>query len=52
MKLLLDEMLSHVIATRLRDRGHDIEVVDGQSTYEALSDPDVLDWRARSAAHS
>ncbi len=43
MKLLLDEMLSHAIATKLRDRGHDVEAIDGHSTYVGMADPDVLE---------
>ncbi|HEY6781390.1 MAG TPA: DUF5615 family PIN-like protein [Thermoleophilaceae bacterium] len=27
----------------MRDRGHDVEAIDGQPAYEALSDPEVLD---------
>lgn len=42
MKLLLDEMLSPVIAQQLRDLGHDVESVAGHSGREALSDVDVL----------
>lgn len=42
MRLLLDEMLSPVIAARLRERGHDVEAIKG-STYEALSDAEVMD---------
>ena len=42
VKLLLDEMLSPVIAARLRERGHDVQAVKG-SEHEALSDSDVMD---------
>ena len=42
MRLLLDEMLSPVIARELRTRGHDVEAVAGHSGREALSDPDVM----------
>jgi predicted nuclease of predicted toxin-antitoxin system len=42
VKLLLDEMLSPVIANRLRDRGHDVEAIAGGEHAE-LSDSDVLD---------
>ena len=41
VKLLLDEMLSPVIAARLRERGHDVEAVKG-SEHEELSDSDVM----------
>ncbi len=42
MRLLLDEMLSPVIAQQLRERGHDVIAVKG-SEHEGLSDPDVLE---------
>lgn len=42
MKLLLDEMLSPVIADELRKRGHDVEAVSGHPEREGLSDPEVL----------
>lgn len=42
MKLLLDEMLSPVIARELRKRGHDVESVAGNPGREAMSDPQVL----------
>jgi Domain of unknown function (DUF5615) len=42
VKLLLDEMLSPVIAAQLRERGHDVQAVKG-SEHEALSDSDVMD---------
>ena len=41
MKLLLDEMLSPVIAERLRARGHDVEAIAG--SREGLSDFDVME---------
>src|ERR1700722_16191533 len=42
VKLLLDEMLSPVIARELLGRGHDVQAVAGHPEREALSDPDVL----------
>jgi hypothetical protein len=42
VKLLLDEMLSPVIARELRKRGHDVESVAGNPGREAMSDPEVL----------
>ena len=42
MKLLLDEMLSPVIARELRARGYDVQAVAGHLEREALSDPEVL----------
>jgi predicted nuclease of predicted toxin-antitoxin system len=43
LKLLLDEMLSAVIAEQLRARGHDVEAINGHPSHEALSDGEVLD---------
>jgi hypothetical protein len=42
VKLLLDEMLTPVVARELRARGHDVEAVAGNPDREALSDPEVL----------
>jgi len=42
VKLLLDEMLSPVIARKLRKRAHDVESVAGNPGREAMSDTDVL----------
>ena len=42
MKLLLDEMLSAVIARELLARGHDVQSVAGHPERESLSDPEVL----------
>ncbi len=42
LKLLLDEMLSPVIAERLRDHGHDVKAIKG-SEHEQLSDREVMD---------
>jgi len=43
LKLLLDEMLSAVIAEQLRARGHDAEAINRHPQHEALSDREVLD---------
>jgi len=43
LKLLLDEMLSAVIAEQLRARGHDVEAINRHPAREALSDSEVLD---------
>lgn len=43
MKLLLDEMLSAVIAGHLRARGYDVEAINGRPLLEGLSDSEVLD---------
>jgi Domain of unknown function (DUF5615) len=42
VRLLLDEMLSPVIARELCERGHDVESVAGNPGREAMSDPEVL----------
>ena len=42
MKLLLDEMLSPVIARELLVLGHDVQAVAGHPERESLSDPEVL----------
>lgn len=43
MKLLLDEMLSPVIAEQLRRQGHDVEAIKGHPLRAALSDREVMD---------
>jgi hypothetical protein len=51
VRLLLDEMLSAVIAQQLRDRGHDAQAIAGHSLHPALSDREVMDLaRARRRA--
>ena len=42
MRLLLDEMLSPVVARELQARGHDVQSVAGHPEREALPDPAVL----------
>ena len=42
MRLLLDEMLSPVIARELQARGHDVQAVAAHPAREALPDPEVL----------
>lgn len=41
VNLLLDEMLSPVIAAQLRERGDDVEAIKG-SEHEGLSDPEAM----------
>jgi hypothetical protein len=41
LRLLLDEMLSDVIARELQRHGHDVVAIQG-SVWEGSSDPDVL----------
>jgi len=43
LRLLLDEMLSPVIAEQLRIQGRDVEAVKGHPLREALADHDVMD---------
>ncbi len=43
MKLLLDEMLSAVIAERLRGRGYDVSAVQDRSELRGLADPDLFE---------
>jgi predicted nuclease of predicted toxin-antitoxin system len=43
VKLLLDEMLSPVIARELRARGYDVQAVAGDPGRETLSDREVLE---------
>jgi predicted nuclease of predicted toxin-antitoxin system len=42
VRLLLDEMLSPVIARELRARGHDVQAVAENPDRAALSDPEVM----------
>jgi hypothetical protein len=43
VKLLLDEMLSPLIAQELRSRGHDVLAVAGDRDREGMPDPAVMD---------
>jgi len=43
LRLLLDEMLSPVIAEQLRAQGRDVAAVKGHPLREALADHDVMD---------
>jgi predicted nuclease of predicted toxin-antitoxin system len=42
VRLLLDEMLSPVIARELRARGHDVQAVAENPDRAALSDPEIM----------
>lgn len=42
MRLLLDEMLSPLIAQELRSRGHDVLAVAGDHDHEGMSDLEVM----------
>ena len=43
MKLLLDEMLSPLIARALRDRGHDVEAIQEHPEWCSYEDRQVLE---------
>lgn len=47
MKLLIDEMLSPVIARELRSRGPDVTAIKGSSGHESLTDPELMDLARR-----
>jgi nucleoside-diphosphate-sugar epimerase len=42
VRLLLDEMLSPLVAQLLRDRGHDVEALVATPSYRAHSDDEVM----------
>ena len=44
MKLLLDEMLSAVVAERLRGRARDVEAVSEQRELRGLTDLDLFEY--------
>lgn len=46
MKLILDEMHSHIVATTLNERGHDVIAVVLDPALRGLSDPDLLRFAA------
>jgi hypothetical protein len=43
VKLLLDEMLSAVVAERLRGGGHDVSAVQDRGELRGLADPDLFE---------
>lgn len=47
MRLLLDEMLSAVIAEQLRSRGHEVLAVVERPELRGLSDPDLFEHAQR-----
>jgi hypothetical protein len=47
VRLLLDEMLSAVIAEQLRGRDHDVVAVDERPELRGLSDPDLFEHAQR-----
>ncbi len=47
MRLLLDEMLSAVIAQQLRSRGHDVLAVGERPELRGLSDTDLFELAQR-----
>ena len=44
VRLLLDEMHAPIIATTLRDRGHDVLAVADQTELRALTDDELYTW--------
>jgi hypothetical protein len=42
LKLLLDEMLSPLVAAELRARGHDAVAIKDRDEWQSLSDPEVI----------
>jgi hypothetical protein len=51
VRLLLDEMISAVVATQLRDRERDVEAVAERRELRGLPDDDVFEY-AQSAARA
>lgn len=44
MKLLLDEMITPVVARRLREQGRDVEAVDERKDLRGLSDEGLFEF--------
>jgi|SRR5579885_2752357 len=44
MKLLLDEMISAVVAEHLRARGHDVEAVSERRELRGLTDEELFEY--------
>ena len=44
MKLLLDEMISAVVAEQLRGRNRDVEAVSGRRELRGLTDQDLFEY--------
>jgi hypothetical protein len=44
MKLLLDEMISAVVAEQLRARGHDVEAVSERRELRGLTDENLFEY--------
>jgi len=44
VRLLLDEMFPPVIATQLRERGHDVVAGADDPQLRAMTDPELLAW--------
>lgn len=49
MKLLLDEMISAVVAEQLRARGHDVEAVSEHRELRGLIDEELFEYAQQAA---